>query len=289
MQLFALTDEDLTPNIYNIDVDKKTLVVIKTAFMNMEADFNNAHNEIVPFSADYKLDRKEFFILEGFKGHEALKKALKTPKAVPNLHIDRVPLEKIRALFTGSTDGKKIIIQRFDVRQVLTPSNILFMDSKETFTHTTFGGISIGAKITAIIKVDTITFGNFNNLRRVFDMDTYFREATDPELDSFQNNGVFANEEGFKLSSFDDTAIRRKVTLLNQAGILEARNIPALIAAAKELNHPLEVKDTVEGKRISMPIEKRKIKLLLDFLDSDIYISVVNGKKYRSNSKRQID
>ncbi|ATO32325.1 hypothetical protein DDI_1157 [Dickeya dianthicola RNS04.9] len=38
-----------------------------------------------------------------------------------------------------------------------------------------------------------------------------------------------------------------------------------------------------------MPIEKRKVKLLLDFLDSDIYISAVNGKKYRSNSKRQID
>ncbi|KGD74425.1 Kiwa anti-phage protein KwaB-like domain-containing protein [Pantoea vagans] len=289
MQLFALTDEDLTPNIYNIDVDKKTSGVIKSAFTQMEADFNNAYNEVIPFSADYKLDKREHFILEGFKEHETLVKALKIPKAVPNLHIDRVPLKKIRALFTGSTDGKKIIIQRFDSRQVLTPSNILFLDSKATFTHTTFGGISIGPKITAVINADTITFGNFNSLRRVFDMDAYFREATDPELDSFQDNGVFAIEEGFKLSSFDDTTIRRKVTLLNQTGILDTGNIPALIAAAKELKHPLEIKDTAEGKRINMPVEKRKIKLLLNFLDSDIYISAVNGRKYRSNSKRQID
>lgn len=289
MQLFALTEEDLTPNIYNIDVDKKTSALIKGAFNDMEADFNNTHNETIPFTADYKLDKNEFFVLENFKEHEALKKALKTPKGIPNLHIDRVPLKKIKALFTGSTDGKKIVIQRFDSRQVLTPSTMLFLDSKETFTHTTYGGISIGSKITALIHDDTITFGNFNTLRRVFNMDAYFRDATDPELDSFQDNGVFATEEGFKLSSFDDTAIRRKVTLLNQAGILEVDNIPALITAAEELKHPIEIKETADGTRIIMPIEKRKIKLLLNFLDSDIYISAVNEKKYRSNSKRQID
>uniref|UniRef100_UPI003F54F4E9 Kiwa anti-phage protein KwaB-like domain-containing protein n=1 Tax=Enterobacter asburiae TaxID=61645 RepID=UPI003F54F4E9 len=241
------------------------------------------------FTADYKLEKSEFFILEGFKEHESLKKALKTPKAVPNLHIDRVPLKKIKALFTGSTDGKKIVIQRFDSRQVLTPSTMLFLDSKETFTHTSYGGISIGSKVTALIHGDIITFGNFNTLRRVFNMDAYFRDATDPELDTFQENGVFAIEDGFKLSSFDDTTIRRKVTLLNQAGILEVDNIPALIAAAQELKHPLDVVETSAGSRISMPIEKRKIKLLLNFLDSDIYISAVNGKKYRSNSKIQID
>lgn len=289
MQLFALTDEELTPNIYNIDVDKKTSALIQGVFHDMEADFNNAHTEIIPFTADYKLNKNEFFVLEEFKEHNTLKKALKTPKGVPNLNIDRVPLKKIKALFTGSTDGKSIIIQRFDNRQVLTPSTMLFLDSKETFTHTTYGGISIGSKITALIHEDTITFGNFNTLRRVFNMDDYFRDATDPELDSFQENGVFAIEEGFKLSSFDDTNIRRKVTLLNQAGILEVDNIPNLITAAQELNHPLEITETSDGKRIAMPVEKRKIKLLLDFLDSDIYISAVNGKKYRSNSKRQID
>lgn len=289
MQLFALTDEDLHPNIYNINVDKKTSSLLKTAFTNMEADFNNSHNDIIPFTADYRLDKNEFFILQGFTEHKALKKALKTPKSVPNLHIDRVPLNKIKALFTGSTNGKKILIQRFDSRQVLTPSTMLFLDSKETFTYPTYGGISIGSKITALIQDDTIIFGNFNNLRRVFDMDAYFRYATDPELDNFQNNGVFTIEEGFKLSSFDDTTIRRKVTLLNQAGILDVDNIPALIAAAQELKHPLEVKETNTGPRISMPTEKRKIKLLLNFLDSDIYISAVNGKKYRSNSKRQLD
>ncbi|MCI4185125.1 DUF4868 domain-containing protein, partial [Dickeya dianthicola] len=174
-------------------------------------------------------------------------------------------------------------------RQVLTPSTMLFLDSKETFSHITYGGISIGSKITALIHDDTITFGNFNTLRRVFNMDAYFRDATDSELDSFQDNGVFATETGFKLSSFDDTAIRRKVTLLNQAGILEVDNIPSLIIAAQELKHSLETKQTNNGVRIVMPIEKRKVKLLLDFLDSDIYISAVNGKKYRSNSKRQID
>ncbi|AHE72475.1 hypothetical protein M942_04050 [Enterobacter ludwigii] len=289
MHLFALTDEDLSPNIYKIDVDKKTSDILKKAFSDMEVDFNNTHNETISFTADYKLEKNEFFILDDFKEHGALKKALKTPKAVPNLHIDRVPLNKIKALFTGSTDGNKIVIQRFDNRQVLTPSTMLFLDSKETFTHTSYGGISIGAKITALIHNDIITFGNFNSLRRVFNMDKYFREATDPELDSFQENGVFAIEDGFKLSSFDDTTIRRKVTLLNQSGILGVDNIPALIAAAQELKHPLDIIETSTGARISMPIEKRKVKLLLNFLDSDIYISAVNGKKYRSNSKRQID
>ncbi|WP_193745727.1 Kiwa anti-phage protein KwaB-like domain-containing protein [Dickeya dianthicola] len=108
------------------------------------------------------------------------------------------------------------------------------MDSKETFSHITYGGISIGSKITALIHDDTITFGNFNTLRRVFNMDAYFRDATDSELDSLQDNGAFATETGLKRSRFHDTAIRRKATHLNQAPIVEADNIPSLIIAAQE-------------------------------------------------------
>ncbi|EPU1266587.1 Kiwa anti-phage protein KwaB-like domain-containing protein, partial [Citrobacter freundii] len=129
---------------------------------------------------------------------------------------------------------------------------------------------------------------NFNNLRRIFNMDEYYRSATDSELDAFQESDVFHCENGFKLSDFDDTVIRRKVTLLNMSGVLKEHTIATLQEAASVLNHPLDIMRFEEKDKIKLPNNKRDIKLLLSFLDSDIYISAINGVKYRSNSKTRI-
>ena len=289
MELFALTEDDITPDVVKICLDKKTSDTVNQIFEKMIAAFYEISPDPMDYSADYKLDKNEHFIIPSFKQHIPLGEALISPKAITALDINDIGLDKIKALFTGSTDGQRIYIQKFDKGQVITATNsFFFFDNTKTFSAPEHNGLTIGPKLTAIIDSNTLLFRNFNNLRRIFNMDEYYRSATNSELDAFQESDVFHCENGFKLSDFDDTVIRRKVTLLNMSGVLKEHTIATLQEAASVLNHPLDIMRFEEKDKIKLPNNKKDIKLLLSFLDSDIYISAINGVKYRSNSKTRI-
>jgi hypothetical protein len=289
MELFALTEDDITPDIVKICLEKKTAGKVDVLFEEMISSFNETCPDSTSYTADYKLEKNEHFSIDDFDQHHELRKALITPKGIATLDINDIGLDKIKALFIGSVDGDKIYIQKFDKSQVITTTNsFLFFDNTKTFAAPDHNGLTIGPKLTAIIEGKKILFRNFNNLRRIFNMDKYFRDATNSELDSFQQSEVFYCEDGFKLSDFDDTVIRRKVTLLNMSGVLQEHTIGTLQEAASELNHPLDIMKFENKDRIKLPNNKKDVKLLLSFLDSDIYISAINGVKYRSNSKTRL-
>lgn len=289
MELFALTEDDVSPDIVKICLEKETSSIVDSLFSKMISEFYETSPDSTKYSADYKLEKNEHYLINNFEQHNPLQSALKTPKPVPVLDIKDISLDKIKALFSGSTDGKKIYLQKFDKSQVITTTkSMIFLDKTKTFSTPKNNGLTIGPKLTAIIDGDDLLFRNFNSLRRMFDMDDYFREATNGELDTFQKSDVFYFEDGFKLSDFDDTVIRRKVTLLNMSGVLKDHNISTLQEAAIQLDHPLEIVNRDKRDKIKLPNNKKDVKLLLSFLDSDIYISAINGAKYRSNSKTRI-
>lgn len=289
MELFALTEDDITPDVVKISLEKKTSIKVNDLFEGMIAAFHETSPDPMDYSADYKLEKNEHYRLPRFDQHTPLAEALISPKGISALDINDIGLHKIKALFTGSVDGQHIYIQKFDKGQVITTTNsFFFFDNTKTFASPEHNGLTIASKLTAIIEKDTLLFRNFNNLRRIFNMDKYYREATDGELKSFQKSDVFHCEEGFELSDFNDTVIRRKVTLLNMSGVLKEHTIDTLQEAATELNHPLDIMRVEDKEKIKLPNNKKDIKLLLSFLDSDIYISAVNGIKYRSNSKTRI-
>jgi hypothetical protein len=289
MELFALTEDDVSPDIVKVCLEKDTTEKVTDLFERMIQSFHESHPNGIEYTADYKPEKNEHFIITDFNQHSGLQEALKTPKSISALDIKDIGLEKIKALFVGSTDGKLIYLQKFDKGQVITTTkSLIFLDKTKTFAAPKHNGLTIGPKLTAIIDINNLLFTNFNNLRRIFDMDNYFREATDGELDTFQKEDVFYFEEGFKLSDFDDTVIRRKVTLLNMSGVLREHDISTLQEAAIQLDHPLEIIQHQKKEKIKLPNNKKDVKLLLSFLDSDIYISAINGAKYRSNSKTRL-
>ncbi len=289
MELFALTENDITPDVVKIVLDKETNKKVSDLFTRMEDDFKRDHPDAVAYSADYKPEKNEHFFIADFVEHNVAKQALVSPKAVTVLDINTIPLEKIKAIFIGSKDGNTIFLQKFDKGQVITNTrSLFFFDNTKTFSSPENNGLTIGPKLTGIVNGNTINFKNFNALRRIFDMDHYFKEATDGELTDFQKNEVFFCEEGLNLADFKDTVIRRKVTLLNMSGVLKEHTIHTLQKAAIELDHPLDLFNHEGIDKIKMPNNKKDVKLLLNFLDSDIYISVINGFKYKSTSKLRI-
>ncbi|PHM60450.1 hypothetical protein Xsto_04004 [Xenorhabdus stockiae] len=127
-------------------------------------------------------------------------------------------------------------------------------------------------------------------LRRIFDVDGYFKEATNDDLIAFSNHEHFHVSNGFDLTTIADTVIRKKVSLINKSRILELHTVDALLTVANEngVHLELDIHEENGKKKIIIPQEKKHIKRLLSFLDEDYFTSQITQTLYQTNSKKKV-
>ncbi|MBC3945810.1 DUF4868 domain-containing protein [Erwinia persicina] len=287
MPIFAVMDNNTTHRIMRIDTDKKTDTKLIGTFKDQYAYFESHYNEPIKFYAGYKPCYSEHLFLDNFTEADELIDAVKRNTGVPVWDPKTVPVEHIKALFVGiehPANSDKIAIQGFNKGQILDISKSLWL-SGNVFTMASSTGFNIDDKLVAVIEKKTIKFKSLIKLRGIFNMDRYFKEATDTDLTNFCANTVFKTDAGFDMTLIADTVIRTKITLINKSGIL-GENISKLKGAAKSVNFDLQTDVSTGIEKIVMPNTKREIKALLTFLDEDIFISVVSSTRYKSSSKR---
>lgn len=287
MPLFALMDKNTANSILRVNTDNKTDQKLLQTFQDQSSHFDAHHNTRVDFYAGYKPSYGECFGLVNFINSDPLIDAVTRNTAIPQWDPNTIGLEHIKALFMGidPANPSKIAIQTFNKSQILDVSKSLFL-SKNTFTMASTEGFNLDDKVTAIVEGNTIRFKSFHKLRSMFDMDIYFREATDQDLDNFSQHSKFNLPQGFDLKIVADTVIRNKITLINNSGILDTESLPKLKAAATKINFQLDTTGHGINEKILMPQGKREIKKLLEFLDEDIFTSELSQKIYKTNSKR---
>lgn len=287
MPLFALMDKNTANPILRVNTDNKTDQKLLQTFQDQGNYFDTHHNTKVDFYAGYKPSYGECFELINFINSAPLIDAVTRNTAIPQWDPKTIGLEHIKALFMGidPANPNKIAIQTFNKSQILDVSKSLFL-SKNTFTMASTEGFNVDDKVTAIIENNTIRFKSFHKLRSMFDMDVYFTEATDQDLDDFSKHSKFSLPQGFDLKIVADTVIRNKITLINSSGILNTESLPKLKAAATKINFQLDTIGHGVNEKIIMPQGKREIKKLLEFLDEDIFTSELSQKIYKTNSKR---
>ncbi|EFG7499610.1 DUF4868 domain-containing protein, partial [Escherichia coli] len=155
-------------------------------------------------------------------------------------------------------DGKPVtaLIQSFDKRQVIDNRRTILQkmfQASNTFCQSTEHGIVIDNKLSAILAGTELKFKSFHMLRRIFDVDAYFREATNEELTSFSSHEKFSVVPGFDLTTIADSVIRKKVSLINKSRILEDYSVTELRISASEIGVALEAEKIGEIEKIKMP------------------------------------
>ncbi|MBP1002366.1 DUF4868 domain-containing protein [Serratia fonticola] len=287
MPLFAVMDKNTVNRIMRIDTDKDTDEKIVGIFQNQFKKFEDHHEAEVPFHAGYSPSYGECLYLENFVESTELLDAVKRSTAIPVWNPKTVPMENIKALFVGvdfPADHTKIALQTFNKGQILDVSKSLWL-SNNVFTMSSSVGFNVDEKLVATIRRNKIKFKSLQKLRSVFDMDKYFSEATDDDLNNFCAHNSFKSDANFDIKLIADTVIRTKVTLINRSGIL-SNDINVLKKAARKVNFDLKTMNENGKEKILMPSTKRDVKKLLTFLDEDIFIAEISKIVYRSNSKR---
>ena len=295
MELFAITDSEIPTRIIKIDIDAPAQTVVENLFRTQRSEFINEDIEEIEFCASYNVQDGEIFSINPFDDEIGIINAIERPDAVPVWDPDDVSVHYFKALFTGepASNGNptQVWLQCFDRRQIINNEKSFFQvvtQPGNRFSVSTRPGFSLSDRLTAILVGDKLLFKSFFMLRRFFNMEEYFNEATREDLDNFIGNDIFHVENAEDFMTFADSAIKKKVSLIIRSGILNDQPIENLIECAQKIGYQLGITNVNGDNKITMPNSKREVKQLLYFLDQGYFNSIITNELMLTNSKRPI-
>jgi hypothetical protein len=288
VNLFAWTD---IPNqqVIRIPLTQALQADVALVFDQQFESFHRGIVDIVDFDGHYTPDEGELLSVQDFPQSQALFGAVQAPLGVPQYDPQTHPLSRMKGLFVGHTrDGvPRVLIQILESRRLLSRQDgisLTMFFSGNVFRKMEDVGLTLDTRLLAVLEGTTLTFESFHFVRRVFDMSTYFNQATDADMRTFAGHANLAVANVQRFIDGGSALIRKKVTLVLQSGVLD-RHQPAQIAQAAAA-FQVQVQIDAHGK-IVIPSRASELRALLRFLDEDYYSSPLSGTHYISNSKRR--
>lgn len=283
--LFAIMNNSVATGVLIINMSADTQEKVSNILNQQLSAFNSHYDREIEFCAGYDPSPSEIFTLDEFTDCNELYKYISGEIKATEFNPKKHSADNIKCLFAGNEET--IILQNFDKKQVLNVERTLFLSSN-VFELSTSIGFNLPDKLAGVVTGNKIRFKSFQNLRKIFNMDKYFREATEEELKQFVLHDKFYKEPGFDIIKVSDTEILTKVALINKISSMDFP-ISKMKKYAKQVTFDLKIiKDDKGEEKIVIPTDKKGIKLLLSFLNEDIFKSGITKKTYKSNSKRPI-
>jgi hypothetical protein len=185
--------------------------------------------------------------------------------------------------FTGKS-YPVVVFQRFRKEQYIARQGISLFHQQDSFVASEKFGFTIQENADCLYIGGELRFHSFYYARQIFDLSGYYREATDQDIEAFiQHEKVNIRQtEVFKTLS-NDAWVRRKIALIRDSGFLDKH--PAAKIRTKAKSFGLQV--SITSNRLDFPDDKKELKLLLKFLDEEIYRGVFSEAVLETNSKRR--
>lgn len=276
--------------IFRLEVDADTQKSICNVFSEATADLTSAKTKVV-FDGSYKPLDDEYLSIENFQLADEIKDAIRNPIGVTKYQKINGTFPEIKAIFVGerieTKDTEKFIVafQRFKKEQYISTNFFNLFFDQETFRREKNFGISISENIDCLFTETELQFTSFYYARQIFDLSDYYRSATDQEVESFTSSDRLSIEDSVSFKAMANTWIRRKIAMINDSEVLT--NYTA--AKIKSLAKTVGIDVSVENKKIVIPNDKEKVKIILGFLDEEAYKGPFSQNTYLANSKRQVN
>lgn len=289
LSLFALTS-DPSKRIVKFDLSNDVQNDLTTYLQQQEASFDQFQEEIV-FDGKYKPDEGEVLYIDNYDDLDGLENAVKNPTSLDLVDPTEDFFHEIKALFSGYAlpDGSvKILLQNFDRRRIISTNGLSIFHSANVYKKIEGIGLTIDCKLTATLESGKLRFFSFHNARQIFDLSEYYKVATDDDVVEFSELEIIKVESKDKLLEMSDSWVRRKISLIQQSGILQNVPINEMKAVAIEFSIPFTTIVDNGVEFIKIPGSKSDLKKLLRFLDEDYYKSPLSKTNCITNSKRVI-
>lgn len=286
MNIFALTNNPAA-RILRFPLSNELQSEIRDVFLSQQHAFLDGIVDTIEFDGRYRPDEGELLVIKNFVDPDTLVEIVKNPIGVEQFDPKIHSLETVKAIFTGCPNGSdQVLIQLFEQRRLLTTKNVAIFFTGNTFQRISDSGLALDSKLLAILEGKDLKFQSFHFLRRVFNVDDYFKEATAVDVKSFSTHASLSTADPAAFEATTSSTMRRKIALILQSGVLDKHPVPTIVAAAKPFKVNIQTSPTGQ---IVLPDNPSELLKLLRFLDEDYYESPLTQTQYVSNSKRVAD
>lgn len=289
LNLFALTSNP-AKRIARFSLSNIVQRELTSYIKIQEAAFEDAEEE-VEFDGKYKPDIGEVLFVDGYDDIDDLQSAILAPLGVEEVDPTEEFFGEIKSLFTGYAQPNgvvKILLQNFDRRKVISTNGLSIFHSTNVYKKIEGIGLTVDHKLSAILEGGKLKFFSFHAARQIFDLSEYYKVATDEDVRDFSQQANVQVGDIARMLEISDSWVRRKISLIQQSGILQSVPINDMKAVALEFNIPLVTLASNGTEVIVVPDNKPDLKKLLRFLDEGYYKSPLSNTSFVTNSKRAI-
>lgn len=282
-------------NIFTLDNDKTSVKVIETTndtlvgveeILNIDTERYKSNSII--FDGSYKPDEDESLKIENFDLSDEIQEAINNPLGVDKLVANDGNELNIRAIFltlSDDSENEKIVFQRTQKRQLLLGGRITLFWSNDTFISTQKPGVVITDSIDAYYENGTLYFTSYYWANQIFNLNKYYRQATDDDIRDFCQNNCFYVADLDSLVSASNNWTRKKIAYILDTGVLEKNTTDYILQEANNLGLQFE---TNEENKIVFPADLKSQKELLSYLADEINKGRLSDDVYLTNSKRSL-
>jgi len=287
MNLLAVCKVDEIHEIRRVVLHQNLQADLQNIFSEQEQQFVAGRDRETTFDGEWTPDDDELLVLENLPLANLMVEATARVAELNQVSATEFLNHNITALFWffGEGDERRLTVQRFIASQVFDHGKWAIVRRDNRFERLTDPLFVLGNKLTCVIEGGNIKFQSYSNLRMIFDIEQFFREATDQDIGGFFQHTSIAveNEDWFRQHS--NQTIRKLVHKIQSSDVLNNYTPQQIQQRAAASDLQLTLNDNGE---IEIPEDKNHLRLLLRFLDEGVYKSSLSGRQFETNSKKRV-
>ena len=274
---FVLANGD----IRTLTLDADALQAVVNLWLPSFAKFVHEDITEVPFSGLYKPENDEVLTV-----------TMALPANFSNIPDNTVIFNEVAipgddTKTIGLYHDGNYYFQNFLNRFILKPNNLPLIWSNDTYKKfDNQKAFTIEETVTAIYHDGKLYFRSYASAKQIFNLSPFFTEATNTDIDNVFGTPLFNGTDCEWMKANSDSVMRKQIKSIENSGILNKLNITTKVfkSWAKKAGVPENVYST--GSLV-FPKNKKVCKLLLSFLNDDIFEGHFTKSIFMSNSKRK--
>ena len=289
--LFAwMKTNDKSIQIKRVIEDRETQKQINQLFSEA-SDRLISEKEPVLFDGKYtpQPDDDDYLYIDNFSLPAEIVSAINNPQGLDELEPVDGNLPEIKALFVGQhdringVDTYTAAFQKVKSEQYISAAKLHLLYSGNTFSADNRVGISVGKQIDCLYRDGRLSFASYYYAKQIFELSKYYRVATKDDVQKFVDDAIISMDGGDDFAKAANSWELRKIASIMDSGILKKYSASRIKSLAKQTGFDL----AINGKKIVIPTDKKERRIVLGFLDEEVYKGAFSDTVYQTNSKRK--
>lgn len=274
---FLLSDGSIRKVLLTDEVVKDVVELWEPSF----AKFISDEITEVAFNGSYKPDKEEVLYVT----MELPACFADIPNNTNNYNEITIPGDSIKTVCLYHNGS--YYFQNFMNNYIVKASNIALFWCNDTFKKfEEQRAFTIEEMINAIYHDGKLYFHSYASARQIFDLSEFYIEATNSDIDNVLGEAVFAGTDCEWMKENSDSVMRKQIKSIKDSGILGELDVTkkTFKSWAKKAGIPEDVYNT---GHLVFRKNKKECKMILSFLNDDIFEGHFTKSIYLSNSKRK--